>query len=482
MEPPAQTFDAKDPYTWVDFEGDVRRNSPFGSKDEMESFILNRINRVYARIPPGKHIIKKNLGDELFFLIDKPNFTPLKVAYEVVYREAGKLVTRKQKVRLLDVLQDLKLPLYNRIDFHPDIKTLDAKCFNVWRGFQATDLIDAGQMTLDQVVQEPSFRRIRRFFIENISNGHEESYRHLMRILQLMLTRPGQKIEGITVLMAEQGTGKNLFYDFMCDYVLGKGLCHLGTGIKVFTGNFNSHLMGKLLVFADEMASNKDDFHAAWQAMKNASSAKQLAVNKKHVDIVTVRNNFYCFFATNNRNAVSLDVSDRRFDIITMNNAYANDTVFFDALYDECWNQRTGDLFFSWLRHTHEFDDVNYRKRVDTAVRRDLIHLSLPTALKFLVHVRSQRTPDSKQYWQAAVLYHEYKKWAARTGEKPCSQSQFGSAIAGYITKKRSASGNVYDLDSINLPNLEDDTLQELPPDADVFGEADLDFSTVIPS
>jgi hypothetical protein len=484
--PPKQTFDSNDPYCWVDFEGDLRRNSPFESREAMEHFILQRINRVYARIPPGKHIIKKNLLDDLFFFIDKNSFTSLKIAYQVMYREGNKIVSRKQTMRLVDVLQSLDLPAYNRIEFEPNPDALDTKCFNIWRGFQAKDLIAAGEMSLDEIVQEPSFVRIRRFFFENICNGHEASYRHLMRILQLMITRPWEKLEGITVMMAEQGTGKNLFYEFMCDYVLGKGLCHQGTGIKVFTGQFNFHLMGKLLVFADEMASNKDDFHAHWQAMKNASSSKYLAVNKKFADVVTVRNLFYCFFATNNRNAVSLDVSDRRFDIIAMNNAFANNTIFFSSLIQECWNQRTGNLFFSWLRHTHEFDDIDYRKRVDTGVRRELIHLSMPSPLRFLVYMKNERAkPDTpmKRYYDASVFYNSFKAWATRNGEKVISQTAFGNSISGYITKKRDSKTRriAYDLDSIKLPDLDDKDLQELPPDADVYAESDLAFSAVIP-
>ena len=484
---PRQTFDATDPYTWGQFQSELRRNSPFASKAEMTNFILKRINRVYARMEPNRHILKRDLEDGLFFFYDKSNFTQLDISYTVLYREGKKVVTREQSVPLVKVLQQLDLPVYERIDFEPNPHALHPRCFNVWRDFKAVDLIVAGEkQSLDEVVQEPCFIRLKRFFVENVCNDHEPSFRQLMRILQLKLTRPWEKVEGISVLMAKQGTGKNLFYDFMCEYVLGKELCHQGTGIQVFTGNFNYHLMGKLLVFADEMAATKEQFHAQWQAMKNISSSKHLAINKKFADVTVVRNHFYCFFATNNRNAVSLDVSDRRFDIITMNGVYANDTAYFKALIAECWNQRTGDLFFSWLRHTHEFDDIDYRKRVDTSARRELILLSMPSSLRFLVYTRGQRAaPETtlKQYCDATNFYNMFRGWAARNGEKTISQTAFGNAISGNITKKRDSKTRriAYDIDSIKLPDLDDQDLQELPPDADVYEEADLAFSSVIP-
>ena len=483
VQAPKQTFEQNDPYTWVDFESDVRRNSPFASKADMQEFILKRINRVYVRIPPGRHVLKRNLSDELFFLYDKNNFTQLKASYTVLYKEGKKIVTRKQTVRLVDVIQNLDLPVYNRIEFQPNPNALDSKCFNIWRGYKAQDLVDEGKKSLEEIVQEPSFIKLRSFFLKNVCNDHEPSFRQLMRILQLMMTRPWEKLEGITVLMAHQGTGKNLFYDFFCDHVLGKGLCHQGTGIKVFTKEFNFHLMGKLLVLADEMASNKDEFHAHWQTMKSVSSSKYLAVNKKFADIISVRNLFYCIFATNNRNAVSIDISDRRFDIITMNNAYANDTDFFKSLLADCFNDHTGNLVFTWLRHTHEFDDVNYRKRVDTAARRECMYLSMPPPLKFLVHVKEQRALDkdsktqdparfTKQHYPANILYERFKRWAARNNEKVMNQTSFGSAISDNITKKKSNGLIVYDIDSIQLPDIHEDDLQELPPGADVYEES----------
>ena len=106
--------------------------------------------------------------------------------------------------------------------------------------------------------------------------------------------------------------------------------------------------------------------------------------------------------------------------------------------------------------------------------------------MRFLVHVRSERarpTAPLKKYYPASIFYDRFRHWATRNGEKVISQTAFGNAISGHIIKSRDSKNGrkVYDINSIKLPDLDDRHLQELPPDADVYEEADMTFSTFIP-
>src|SRR5690606_16842207 len=103
----------------------------------------------------------------------------------------------------------------------------------------------------------------------------------LMRVLQLLLRGPTQKIEGAHVFISPPGCGKNLYFDFLSDYVLGERLTHIETGIETLSGQYTDHLRGKLLVVADELAMNKEDYHTLWEKLKHTLSGKTMACNGK---------------------------------------------------------------------------------------------------------------------------------------------------------------------------------------------------------
>src|SRR5690606_37504471 len=140
-------------------------------------------------------------------------------------------------------------------------------------------------------------------------------------------------------------------------------------GLQTLTGNFTDHLLGKLLVVVDELAVNKEEYHPKWETLKNVTSMEALIVNGKHIRKFEINNLSYLFIFTNRPNAVFIEEKDRRIDFLACDNKKANDIDYFDALHDLCFNQDTGDHFFSWLVATNEFDDVNPRRKINNKPR-----------------------------------------------------------------------------------------------------------------
>ena len=151
-----------------------------------------------------------------------------------------------------------------------------------------------------------------------ICDNQQESYRQLMRVLQLLLRGPSKKIEGLTVFVSQPGCGKNSFYTHLKDFVFGKRLTHLEAGLQTLTGNFTDHLLGKLLVVVDELAVNKEEYHPKWETLKNVTSMDELIVNGKHIRKFEIKNLSYLFIFTNRENAVFIEKKGRRIEFLNL--------------------------------------------------------------------------------------------------------------------------------------------------------------------
>ena len=59
--------------------------------------------------------------------------------------------------------------------------------------------------------------------------------------------------------------------------------------------------------------------------------------------------------------------------MIEMDNKRANDREYFAHIINTCFNQDTGDHFYSWILETDEFDDVDPGRKVNNERRSKAI-------------------------------------------------------------------------------------------------------------
>jgi len=318
-------------------------------------------------------------------------------------------------------------------------------------------------------------------------NNDEKSYRQLMRVMQLLIRGPTEKIEGAHVCISSPGCGKNTWYDFHSLWVMGQKLTHMEAGIQVLTGKYCDHLRGKLLVVADELSMNKEDYHSLWETLKNALSALYMILDGKYMRKFKIKNLFYVILNTNRNNAVFVEDMDRRFDFLQLSEKYMQNREYFGWLKRMCFNQDTANHYFTWLVKTDEFEDVDTGVKVNNIRRKQAIESCLPPHFYFLGLLKQALTAAQKldaaesgfvpsepgqslldnlpvqKRMKPSELFTLYKKWCEESGEKkPLSQRQFKSAIQNHIKIYKYKGQNYYYIDTVKI-NLSDSDAQEAP-------------------
>lgn len=478
-----QSFDQRDPYCWGHFENYMAATT-FESWDDMEDYFLQNINRVYAAVTGVKPIIKRNLRDDLFFFVDTFQFTDQSTSYkEMVNTKRGKEeVIQKISLRTLLTKFKHRLPLYSEVDFYPNSDHIPEDTFNIFPGYKA-QLLDK---TPEECIQHEGLQVWIKHTKEIMCNNDEPAYRQLTRVIQLLLRGPTEKIEGAHVLISPPGCGKNTYYDFLSLWVMGQKLTHLESGLQVLTGQYRDHLRSKLLVVADELAMNKEDYHTLWETLKNALSALYIVLDGKYIRKFKIKNLFYSFLNTNRNNAVFVEDMDRRFDFIQLSEKKMQNRQYFGWLKRRCFNQDTANHFFTWLVKTDEFEDVDPGVKVNNIRRRQAIESCLPPHLYFLgllkqAYMAAQKIDEVvvetepglslldnmpvKKRVKPSELYALYKRWVEESGErKPLSQRQFKLNIQNHVARYKYAGQEYYYIDTVKI-NLSDSDALEAPPE-----------------
>jgi hypothetical protein len=214
------------------------------------------------------------------------------------------------------------------------------------------------------------------------------------------------------------------------------------TGIQSITGRFNTLLQGKRLVNINEMSSTKDEFKANFDKIKSYITDPTVMIEPKGVNPYKIKNvsNFVLF--TNHRDSIIVEETDRRYAIFEMSAAHVNDNEYFGRIRRECFNQDVANEFYTYLL---DFPVVPLLPIPDTEIRREMMNMSKPSALKFVDAVREENLFEGFEEVPATSLYARYKQWCSDNGERTVvSSTKFGTVISTKLQKRHTREGNFY--------------------------------------
>jgi len=182
--------------------------------------------------------------------------------------------------------------------------------------------------------------------------------------------RPGTSI----VLRGGQGTGKGVFVS-MIGKLFGAHYMAVSHSSQV-AGRFNSHLSDKVLVFIDEgfWAGDKQ----SEGVLKSIISEKYLAVEKKGVDIVQVKNNINLIMASNNDWVVPAGVDERRFFVLDISEKYQKDHKYFKSIINQMYKQGGLEaMLYDLLKHDFKKTNLREYKQTDGLFEQKLHSMSI---------------------------------------------------------------------------------------------------------
>jgi len=121
------------------------------------------------------------------------------------------------------------------------------------------------------------------------------------------------------VLRGVQGAGKNVLYEQIIEYAIGRNYC-LIIGNDDLKTNFNVGLENKLFVLANEIKGDFRDGNASYEKLKQYITDEEMRIEQKGVDSRKIINYFNMLIFSNNQTPLQIQGSDRRYTIYETNN------------------------------------------------------------------------------------------------------------------------------------------------------------------
>jgi hypothetical protein len=167
-----------------------------------------------------------------------------------------------------------------------------------------------------------------------------------------MVKYPSRKTNIITLLLSDKtGCGKNLYTDFLCQYVFGEynTISNL-PGIDVACEDKNAEQIGKKIIVIGEMANEHGKFLANFAKMKGKITEKRQRFRPLYSNGFMVDTATEWYALSNHKSSYHIGSMDSRREFCPdVNEKYANNKKFFGPLKRIVENQECGDAFYSYL-------------------------------------------------------------------------------------------------------------------------------------
>ena len=283
--------------------------------------VVQYFNKQHSVIDMGGKIVvmKSYYNPELEthsrIFYDFPNF-------KRKYQSMAPVFINKKPVAQTDIyLSSENRREYDRLDYIPGLDTEHMKIYNTWNGFAYTP-------------KEGSCNKYLNHVKEIICSNNEDIYEYVLNwmadAVQNLRERPGVAL----ILTGSQGTGKGIYVQNFGS-LFGEHCLHLCRS-NALTGNFNSELMSRSLVFADEAfwGGNKE----ISGVLKGLITEQALRIELKGKEPFYVKNYMRLICASNNNKVVPAEVGERRFFVLEVSNSRKADKDYFDSICEEMEN------------------------------------------------------------------------------------------------------------------------------------------------
>lgn len=124
---------------------------------------------------------------------------------------------------------------------------------NWWRPFRLTEGAVMGK--LDE--HEDKWEVIRDHVFSTLCNGNAQLYDQLCYTMAHILQRPHQPFYSMPILQGQQGTGKSIILDALCE-IIGQKMCCKTSRVQDVTGDKTDSLVNKYLVYLNEAVNPND--------------------------------------------------------------------------------------------------------------------------------------------------------------------------------------------------------------------------------
>jgi len=343
--------------------------------------------------------------------------------------------------------KDEKIRTYEKIDFLPYPLDCPKEIYNIFNGLEVEKINEEPEKDLTIVLNH----------IKILCGNDDKTYNYFIKWLSHLVQYPGHKIRVAPIFQSSQGVGKNMFFDWFGNKLLGENYYFSTSRADDLFGRFAVGLKNKILINLNE--TNLSDTSKHTEKIKSYITDGKISIEQKGVDTCQINDCSSWIFTTNNNIPLVIEKDDRRFFVIECCNEKKNDKLYFETLNDFLNKKSTIKGFYNFLMEQENiktFDFIN--NRPTSKMYDEIKNLSLPPVVQFLNNYLFKINENNNVL--ASELYEIFNEWKNENGFKyEISSTRFGIDAIKYggLEKKRSGKGFIY---SINKSILEETLLK----------------------
>jgi hypothetical protein len=280
--------------------------------------IIEKMNKDNAVIVTGGKVkIASRDGEGNVHVFSREDFAALMFNRPVTIMGSRKRVTEAD----IWMAAEERRTCVNGLGFFPDKPLFFNNYVNLWRGWG-----------VDPV--EGDWSLFKAHIAEVICNGDEKLNEYVLDWMADIFQNPMRPKGVALVIHGQEGTGKGSLAKFL-GKACGHHFAHV-THERHLIGNFNSHMMDKLLVFADEVVYGGSRQTAG--ILKALVTEERLVCERKGLDPFFYDNRARLIIASNEDWFVPAGAESRRWLVLDVNNKYASNVKYFNRLYSQMDN------------------------------------------------------------------------------------------------------------------------------------------------
>lgn len=392
----------------------------------------NEVNykKIRASYNPLSYDAMKSLIEEDHFFIQEPRAAYIRIKqYSIItYTPASfkdllmswNIRKRNPSGKVIDVSffllwsKDPNKRQYKSIEYHPDASTCPNDVYNSFVPAKASFLPRCDPIDIEPILTHFNI----------MANHDEQSYNFLINYFAQIVQQPAV-LPGIAiVLYGEEGAGKDILVNFFGSDILGDHqYAFVGDAVGLFKG-FNAQLQGKLLAHGDELNKQSMDKKAI-ESLKRIITSGKCTIEKKGVDASYENSYIRIFLTTNNRDALSLSISDRRFCVFNSSSEKRKDTQYFKDLAVFIKRPEVQRTFYDFLM-ARDISEFNHNQRPETELYREMKEASMDPVLQW---IQTNEQDFEEPYRKANDWMILYNQWAEHNRSRMHNPTSFGIAI-----------------------------------------------------
>jgi hypothetical protein len=363
---------------------------------------------------------------------------------DTVGDKSGNIVVKKMNF-VKKWLVDEEIRTYNKIDFCPKM-TISDEIYNTFDGFE---IEKNNKYTFEEKITEEEKEIFLKSKVKNhidvLCKNDEKVIKYFLNYLGSIVQKPYKKTNTAIVLHSQEGVGKDTFIDHIGTKIIGKKYYYNVVDPEYIYGKFNDDIANKIIIVLNESDYKTNEEYM--NKIKGNITAETNQINPKGTKKYEQKNCIKYFYFSNNKNAVKIDPTDRRYQAIECENKYAKNMEYLNPLFEEMKNNKMNLIYYKYLMSL-DIDGYDFtNERVITDYYKDIKEIQTNPNILFIENFLLSYDEENITIL-SNELYLLYSSYCNNNGYIKYKQSNkmFSLDIKNYlgIEKKHTRTGEKY--------------------------------------